>query len=106
MIEDTIKSIANPIENKSERRRNLRFPVVGSVEVVDVKSQTKIVGRMNDIGLGGCHVDTLSPFPTGSHVKLTIERGMKSFVAEGKVVHSETGMGMALTAVNPASRLC
>jgi hypothetical protein len=44
MTEDTKESMAEPTDNKGERRRNHRFPVVASVEVVDFKSLTKILG--------------------------------------------------------------
>ena len=81
---------------KNERRRNLRFPLVAMIEVVDIKSQAKVTGRTNDLGLGGCYVDTLSPFPIGASVKLVIERDGKSFSAEGKVVYSQHGMGMGI----------
>lgn len=81
---------------KNERRRNLRFPLVAMIEVVDIKSQAKVTGRTNDLGLGGCYVDTLSPFPIGASVKLVIERDGKTFSAEGKVVYSQHGMGMGI----------
>ena len=81
---------------KNERRRNLRFPLVAMIEVVDIKSQAKVTGRTNDLGLGGCYVDTLSPFPIGASVKLVIDRNGKTFSAEGKVVYSQHGMGMGI----------
>ncbi|MBZ5660195.1 MAG: PilZ domain-containing protein [Acidobacteriia bacterium] len=81
---------------KNERRRNLRFPVIAMVEVIEIKSQAKILGRTNDLGLGGCYVDTLSPFPVGASVKLVIERDAKSFAAEGKIIFSQHGMGMGI----------
>jgi hypothetical protein len=88
--------LAEQATNKNERRRNLRFPTIAMVEVVDLKSQAKISGRTNDLGLGGCYVDTLSPFPVGASVKLVIEREGKIFAAEGKVVYSQHGMGMGI----------
>src|SRR6202040_2477750 len=35
-----------------ERRRNLRFPFSATVEAVDNKSGTKVIGRTSDLGLG------------------------------------------------------
>lgn len=81
---------------KNERRRNLRFPLVAIVEVVDIKSKAKISGRINDLGLGGCYVDTLSPFPVDASVRVVIKRDAQSFAAEGKVVYSQNGMGMGI----------
>lgn len=96
MAQHTQEDLAEKAIAKNERRRNLRFPVVAVVEVVDIKSQAKITGRTNDLGLGGCYVDTLSPFPVDSSVKLVIERDTRAFVAEGKVVYSQHGMGMGI----------
>jgi hypothetical protein len=72
MAQDTQEDLAESANSKNERRRNLRFPVVAMVEVIDIKSQAKVVGRTNDLGLGGCYVDSLSPFPAGTSVKLVI----------------------------------
>lgn len=103
MAQTTQEDLAEQALNKNERRRNLRFPVVAMVEVTDIKSQAKITGRTNDLGLGGCYVDTLSPFPVDSSVKLVIARDANTFVAEGKVVYSQHGMGMGI-AFTSASR--
>jgi len=80
----------------AERRRNLRFPFSASIEAVEDKSGTRIKGRTTDIGLGGCYVDTPSPFPEGSVVSITIIRNEESFQARAKVVYSLIGMGMGL----------
>ena len=79
-----------------ERRRNLRFPFSASIEAVEEKSGTRIKGRISDLGLGGCYVDTLSPFPVGSVVSITILKDEESFQAKAKVVYSLVGMGMGL----------
>lgn len=87
-----------------ERRRNARFPLTASIEVVEVTSGTRINGRTSDLGLGGCYVDTLSPFPLGSVVSIKIDRNKESFEAKAKVVYSLVGMGMGLAfvAADPA----
>jgi hypothetical protein len=89
-------STANPIE----RRRNLRFPFSATVEVVDSKTETKITGRTSDLSLGGCYVDTLSPFPVGTEAKIRIIRGNEAFEAQVRVVYSLVGMGMGLAFVS------
>ena len=96
MAQYTHVDMPEPGLAKNERRRNLRFPMVAIVHVVDIKSQAKISGRTNDLGLGGCYVDTLNPFSVGSSVRLVIERNAQSFAAEGKVVYSQLGMGMGI----------
>jgi hypothetical protein len=79
-----------------ERRRNLRFPFTATVEAVETKSGTKIVARTSDLSLGGCYIDTISPFPVGSEVTIRIVRNKETFEAQSKVVYSKIGMGMGL----------
>jgi hypothetical protein len=90
------KAIAVP----EERRRNLRFPFSASVEAIENQSGTKVVGRTSDLGLGGCYVDTISPFPVGTEAKIRITRDNESFDAQAKVVFSMVGMGMGLAFVS------
>ena len=45
-----------------ERRQFPRFPFNADVEVVEPQSGAKITGRVSDLSLSGCWVDTLSPF--------------------------------------------
>jgi len=70
------------------------------VEAIETKSGTKIVGRTSDLGLGGCYVDTLSPFPVGTEAKIRILREKESFEAQVRVVYSLIGMGMGLAFVS------
>jgi hypothetical protein len=70
------------------------------VEAIENQSGTKIVGRTSDLGLGGCYVDTISPFPVGTEAKIRITRDNESFDAQAKVVFSMVGMGMGLAFVS------
>jgi len=88
------------ISSPAERRRNLRFPFSATVEAIEPKSGTKVTGRTSDLGLGGCYVDTLSPFPVGTEATIRILRQNESFEAQAKVVYSLIGMGMGLAFVS------
>jgi hypothetical protein len=88
------------VGHPNERRRNLRFPFSATVEAVDTKSGTKILGRTSDLGLGGCYVDTLSPFPAGTEARIKIIRENETFEAQVRVVYSLIGMGMGLAFVS------
>jgi hypothetical protein len=83
----------------AERRRNLRFPFSATVEAVETKSGTKVIGRTADLGLGGCYIDTLSPFPVGTEARIRIMRENETFEAQAKVVYSLIGLGMGLAFV-------
>ena len=62
-----------------------------------------MTGRSADMGLGGCYIDTISPFSTGAKVQLQLEHGGRVFESEAVVAYSHTsmGMGVAFTNVKP-----
>ena len=88
------------VASPAERRHHLRFPFSATVEAIEIKTGTKVTGRTTDLGLGGCYVDTLSPFPVGTETKIRILRENESFEAHAKVVYSLIGMGMGLAFVS------
>jgi hypothetical protein len=90
-----------------ERRSFPRYSFTASAEVTDVKSQTRINGRISDLARGGCYVDTISPFIVDKDVKVRIVKDKAWFAAEGRVVYSAIGMGMGLmfTVVEPTECL-
>lgn len=81
----------------AERRKNVRYPFNATAIVIDVQSETKLAGRCSDLGRGGCFVDTISPFPIGTVVRLQLTLEQKSFEAQAKVAYSLDGMGMGLS---------
>jgi PilZ domain len=92
---DSVKTVVAPVKKRAVRRCQL----VASAEVTERDSQTKISARVSEIGLGGCYVDTLSPFPDGTLVHIGIIRDGGAFECEAKVVyvHESMGMGIAFT---------
>ena len=79
-----------------ERRRHARYPFTATVEMVELKSQTRIYGRTSDLSRGGCYVDATSSFPAGSIVKIRLTKEMRSFEAQAEVVYSLSGMGIGV----------
>jgi hypothetical protein len=94
---------STPVSTPTDRRRNARFPFSATVDAIDTKSDLKVSGRTGGLGLGGCYVDTLNPFPMGTEAKIRIYRGNETFEARAKVVYSLNGMGMGLafTSIDP-----
>ena len=86
-----------------DRRIHPRYHFCGAAEALDGLHRTRMCARTSDIGKGGCYVDTFSPFPLKTPVKIRITREKISFTAEAKVVCSKIGMGMGLsfTAIDP-----
>jgi PilZ domain len=97
MSADLTKPTGRPVAAPfTEHRSHPRYPFTASVEVSETESGTTNKARVSDIGLGGCYVDTNSPFSSGTSVKVRIIREKKSFQALGKVVYSLPGMGMGI----------
>jgi hypothetical protein len=58
----------------TNQRSVRRCPLVASAEVTDLHSGTRLSARISELGVGGCYVDALTPFPEGTLVKLRIMR--------------------------------
>ena len=90
----------------TNRRSVRRCPLVASAEVTDLHSGTRLSARISELGIGGCYVDALTPFPEGTLVKLRIIRDQGAFESIGKVdyTHANFGMGIAFTDVTADQR--
>ena len=92
---------------KTQKERAVRrCPFVASAEVTDLKSDTRLSARISELGVGGCYVDAMNPFPEGSPVTVRIVRDKGSFETNAKVVycHPACGMGLAFTDMAPNQR--
>jgi len=90
----------------AEHRRQTRYSFTASAEVFELRSQTRVAGRCSDLSLGGCYVDTLSPFPVGSVVRIRVERDTRELVSMAVVAYAHVSMGMGLkfTEIKPEHR--
>src|SRR6478736_9008293 len=88
---------------RTKQRSVRRCPLVASVEVTELQSGTLLSARISELGLGGCYVDALNPFPEGTLVHLRILRDQGVFETNAKVVYSELkfGMGIAFAEMKP-----
>lgn len=86
-----------------ERRTTPRFHFTAAAEVFDIGSQARLVGRSSDLGLGGCYIDTISPFAADTAVRVRLERGLHQFEARAvvKYTHQSMGMGLVFTEIKP-----
>jgi hypothetical protein len=90
----------------AKRRSVRRCPLVASAEVTEPRSGTLLSARTSELGLGGCYVDTLNPFPEGTLVELRILRDQGVFETKAKVAYCDPrfGMGLAFTEMTPEQR--
>jgi hypothetical protein len=79
-----------------EKRSCPRFPFSCSVQVLDLRADVRIGGRLSDISRNGCYVDTINPFEKDATVILTVTRNNQSFKTQAKVAYTKAGMGMGL----------
>ena len=86
-----------------ERRGEPRYPLTAMAEAIEIKSHTRVTGRISDIGAGGCYFEVMSPFAVGADLQLRITRDNQTLTASAKVLYSTGGMGMGLlfTKVDP-----
>jgi PilZ domain len=83
-------------ERGTERRMGNRHMFTAAAEVVELASGARFSSRTTDVGPGGCFIDTTVPFPVGSKLQLTLQRGDTAFQSLGTVVYSQNGLGMGV----------
>jgi hypothetical protein len=79
------------------RRRHPRFPFTAAAEVIDMKSHARMNTRVSDLGFEGAYVDTQSPFPLGTQVRIRITNASRTFETRATVVYALPNMGMGLS---------
>jgi PilZ domain len=87
---------------REKKRAVRRIQFVASAEVTARDTETQLNARMSELGLGGCYVDTLSPFPTDTLVHVRIIRDGGTFECEAKIVYIHAGFGMGIAFTNMA----
>jgi hypothetical protein len=90
----------------AKRRSVRRCPFVASAEVTELHSGALLSARNSELGLGGCYVDALNPFPKGTLVGLRILRDQGVFETNAEVVYCDPrfGMGLTFTEMTPDQR--
>jgi len=90
----------------AKKRSVRRCSFVASVEVTDVNSGARLSARTSELGMGGCYVDALNPFPSGTLIELRMLRDQGVFETKAKVVYSDSkfGMGVAFTDMAPSQK--
>lgn len=82
--------------NAAERRGTNRHAITAVAEIVDVASGARFATRTSDLGPGGCFVDSLTPFPIGSKVRVSVRESDTEFEVGGTIVYSQVGLGMGI----------
>jgi hypothetical protein len=90
----------------AKQRSVRRCALVASVEVTELRTGALLSDRISELGIGGCYVDALNPFPEGALVSLRILRDQGVFETKAKVVYCDRrfGMGLAFIEMTPDQR--
>ena len=86
----------NKPAQSGERRKGVRFAVSASADMLELRTHTRLSGRASDLGAGGCYIDTVTPFPVGTSLTLTLTSEQHNVHATANVVYAHPGMGMGL----------
>ncbi|HYS22676.1 MAG TPA: PilZ domain-containing protein [Candidatus Eisenbacteria bacterium] len=81
---------------EQDRRRNPRYPFVGSIEMREGTSEDKRIARVKELSLNGCYVDTESPYPLGASLAIKLFTETEFFEAQASVIYSQADQGMGL----------
>lgn len=78
---------------EQDRRRTPRYVFFASAELWEEKSDARVVSRVSELGLHGCYLDMMNPFPQNTLVLLKITAGDLEFQTKAKVVYATPNMG-------------
>lgn len=85
-----------PDEHKPERRRAPRRALFDTVQWTEVQSGGRTKARISDISVTGCYVDTVSPLPIGTQIRLKLGHRGTELEVLATVVRIEFNMGMGV----------
>lgn len=81
---------------EDERRRTPRFPFIANAEILEKGSAVSSPGRVTELSLYGCYVETASTFEKGVPFLLKVHVEGKYFESHGTVLYSQPGQGMGV----------
>jgi|HubBroStandDraft_1064217.scaffolds.fasta_scaffold18181_4 hypothetical protein len=90
------------VEAPEQRRKFVRHAVSAAAQVLDTGSGTQLNARASDLGLGGCYLDTITPFPVGTEVQIGLHKDESVIQLPGKIVYTSLGLGMGVVFVGVA----
>jgi len=72
---DTQLEAIGPAAGNNERRRNARYICVGVAEILRIQKATGefVTGKIRNLSLGGCSIETKSPLERGSQLAVMLQ---------------------------------
>ena len=81
---------------EDERRRTPRFPFIANAEIFEKGSAASNPGRVTELSLYGCYVETASTFEKGVPFLLKVFAEGRFFESQGTVLYVQPGQGMGV----------
>jgi hypothetical protein len=82
----------------ADRRKYPRLRVQLPVELIDRRSNTRLIGTALSISAGGCYVETLDTFSRGTEVEILLTFPARVLRCDAQVTYTLLhGMGVAFT---------
>lgn len=88
---------------QNERRSVPRYSLIATAEVIEPISDVRISGRISEISRKGCYVDVLNTLPRGTSIQVRISRDQGTFMATGRIIYVQEGMGMGVLFLDVAN---
>lgn len=92
------RSSLNGAAETADRRKHPRVRVQLPVELIDRRSNVRLVGTALSISAGGCYVEASGTFPRGTEVELLLTFPARVLRCDAQVTYTLLhGMGVAFT---------
>lgn len=89
----------------ADRRNSPRYSLIVLSTLIETGSDTRITARTSDVSRTGCYIDTLTPVPKGTTLRIILTRGDERFETTGKVTYMSPGLGMGIQFDQPVDAL-
>jgi hypothetical protein len=76
-----------------ERRGTPRYIFIASAELYEERTDVRVATRVSELGLHGCYLDMMNPFPAGTVILLKIFAGDLTFQSKAKIVYATPNVG-------------
>ena len=73
-----------------------RYALTLVAEVTEPLNDKVLSARSSDVSRSGCYIDTLSPLPVQTQIKIRLRNGDDVFETQARVVYVCPGLGMGI----------
>jgi hypothetical protein len=80
----------------ADRRDWPRYALTLVAEVSEPLNATVLNARSSDVSRSGCYIDTLSPLPVQTQIKIRLRSCDDVFETQARVVYVSAGLGMGI----------